>query len=463
MNALTYVRGQEATTFRALAKLVRENTDRHAAIVALQKIPTAYWPAEEAAPLVESIITSIRQIPIPKRTAPAALDELQLGDALAALLPADDPRSVRKDLAGLGVRVIRVGTVLEQMRYDVDRIVVQAGKPVEILFENSDMMPHNFVITLPALSRRSVSWPRQRPCSLTHHAGSMFRPRPRSFWRAACSSRARCRSWFTAPAQAGVHPYVCTYPGHWRRMYGALYVVDDLEQYLAAPESYLAAHPLPIADPLLKSTRPRKEWTFDDLASSIAQLDAGRSYANGKQLFQVATCISCHRMNGAGNEFGPDLTKLDPKQAPADLLRNILEPSAKINDKYYAYLFEMESGQVLTGLIVEETPDVVKIVENPLASTEPKVLKKSEISSRKQSPASTMPKGLLDRLTREEILDLISYIAAGGDLNHPLFQGDHAGGHGHAAQGGIEMVREQAGSYDEESLDSLGEPSCHTH
>ena len=35
------------------------------------------------------------------------------------------------------------------MRYDVDRIIVQAGKPVEILFENSDMMPHNFVITRP--------------------------------------------------------------------------------------------------------------------------------------------------------------------------------------------------------------------------------------------------------------------------------------------------------------------------
>jgi putative heme-binding domain-containing protein len=222
-------------------------------------------------------------------------------------------------------------------------------------------------------------------------------------------------------------------------MYGALYVVDDLEQYLAAPETYLAVYLLPIADLPLQSTRPRKQSTFDDLATSIAQLAAGRWYGNGKQLFQVATCVSCHRMhrmNGAGNKFDPDLTKLDPKQALADLLRNILGPSAKINDKYYACLFEMESGQVLTGLIVEETPDVVKIVENPLASAEPKVLKKSEISSRKQSPASIMPEGLLDKLTREEILDLISYIAAAGDLYHPLFQGDHAGGHGHGGGGG---------------------------
>ena len=99
-------------------------------------------------------------------------------------------------------------------------------------------------------------------------------------------------------------------------MYGALYVVDDLDEYLAAPESYLAANPVPIADELLKSTRPRTEWKFDDLAASIAQLEDGRSFSNGKQLFQLATCVTCHRIDGVGAEFGPDLAKLDPKQNP---------------------------------------------------------------------------------------------------------------------------------------------------
>jgi hypothetical protein len=42
-----------------------------------------------------------------------------------------------------------------------------------------------------------------------------------------------------------------------------------------------------------------------------------------------------------------------------------------------------------------------------------------------------LPKGLLDKLTREEILDLVAYVVARGDPKHPLFQGGH--GHGHAA------------------------------
>ena len=433
MNALTTIRGQEVPTFRALSKFIRENIDRHAAILALQKIPAAYWPSDEARPLLESIIAYVKQMPVRRRTSPAALDALQLGDALAALLPADSARSFRKELSGLGVRVIRVGTVLEQMRYDLDRIVVQAGKPVQILFENIDMMPHNFVVTQPG-ALEEIGLLAEATATSPDAARRQYIPASGKILLSSrlLQPRENQKLDFTAPAQAGVYPYVCTYPGHWRRMYGALYVVDDLDAYLASPESYLAGHPLPIADELLKSTRPRKEWTFDDLASSVTHLDrdTDRSFGNGKQLFEVATCVSCHKMSGTGNEFGPDLTKLEPKQTPADLLRNILEPSSKINEKYNSYLFETESGQVVSGLIVEETPDVVKVVENPVASTAPKVLKKSEIAGRKKSPTSIMPKGLLDKLTREEILDLLAYIAAGGDPKHPLFKGDHARGHG---------------------------------
>ena len=101
---------------------------------------------------------------------------------------------------------------------------------------------------------------------------------------------------FSAPTKPGVYPFVCTYPGHWRRMYGAMYVVDDLDEYLADPTAYVAKNPLPIADDLLKFTRPRTEWKFDDLSSAVAELKSGRSFGNGKQMFQVAGCISCPRL-----------------------------------------------------------------------------------------------------------------------------------------------------------------------
>ncbi|WP_237170688.1 PVC-type heme-binding CxxCH protein [Paludisphaera borealis] len=432
MDALTTIRGQEVPTFKALAKFVREGIDRHAAILALKKIPSAYWPDDELKPLVENVIASVRALPPADRGSTSAVDALQLGDLLASRLPADQAKAVRKELRSLGVRVIRIASVLEQMRYDVDRIVVQAGKPVEIVFENVDMMPHNLVVTQPG-ALEEIGLLAESTALQPDAVKRQYVPASNKILLASrlLPSREVEKLTFNAPSQAGVYPYVCTYPGHWRRMYGALYVVDDLDEYLAAPESYLAAHPVPIADELLKSTRPRTEWKFDDLAASVAQLENGRSFSNGKQLFQLATCVTCHRVDGVGAEFGPDLAKLEPKQNPADLLRNILDPSAKINEKFYGYALELDSGQVVNGLIVEETPDVVKVVENPLLSTVPKVIKKSEITARAKSPVSTMPKGLLDKLTREEILDLVAYIAAGGDSKHAVFQGGHASAHGH--------------------------------
>jgi putative heme-binding domain-containing protein len=330
------------------------------------------------------------------------------------------------------VRVIRIGTVTDQMLFDKERIVVQAGRPVEFVLENTDLMPHNFVLTQPGalqeIGTQAEAQATQPGAQERHYvpesnkvllASRLLQPREAQKLR------------YTAPTQPGVYPYVCTYPGHWLRMHGALYVVEDLDDYLADPEGYLVRRPLPIADELLKFNRPRKEWTLTELSPAVEPLPAGRSFANGKQMFQVAACIACHKFGGVGQEFGPDLTKLDPKQqSPLEILRDLVEPSVRINEKYQTWSFETQAGKVITGLIVGETPDEVKVVENPQVSTTPIVLKPADIVKREKSPNSIMPKGLLDKLTKEEILDLIAYVAAGGDAGHKLFQGGHDHGHG---------------------------------
>jgi putative heme-binding domain-containing protein len=215
-------------------------------------------------------------------------------------------------------------------------------------------------------------------------------------------------------------------------MYGALYVVEDLDEYLADAEGYLARHPLLARDELLKFIRPRTEWKYEDLAASVEQMSEGRSFTSARNLFQIANCVACHKLNGVGVEMGPDLTKLDPKQQkPAEILRDILEPSFRINEKYQTYSFMLESGKIVTGLVLEETPTTYKVIENPLVKAQPVVIKKTDVAEKTKSPNSIMPKGLLDKLTREEILDLVAYIAARGDERHPLFKGGHDHGPKH--------------------------------
>jgi putative heme-binding domain-containing protein len=430
LAALVAMPGQEAAAFRAIAKLVTSPSDRAAAVQALKRIPASAWPAGETKPVLDALIAWIRETPSEERTSSEVLDALQLADALSLTLPNDQARVARKQLSELGVRVLRLGTKFEQMLFDQDRLVVQAGKRVEIVFENMDLMPHNFVILEPG-SLEEVGNLAEASVTDLQAAARDYVPQSKRVLLASKLAQPRTsqKLGFDAPKEPGIYPYVCTYPGHSRRMYGALYVVADLEEYLADAEGYLAKHPLTAVDSLLRSNRPRKEWTLAELADGLPHLGQGRSFAAGQQLFQSASCISCHKVNGLGHEIGPDLTKLDAKRTPKELLLDILEPSAKIDEQYQTWRVETTAGKVVTGLIVGETPEVVKLIENPLASATPIEIKKSGIASRERVATSIMPKGLLDKLTREEILDLLAFVVARGDAKSAIYNGAHSHGH----------------------------------
>ena len=73
-------------------------------------------------------------------------------------------------------------------------------------------------------------------------------------------------------------------------------------------------------------------------------------------------------------------------------------------------------------MVVEETDDVVKVVIDPVAKGEPTVIKKSQIEERVKTKTSLMPQGLVNKLSREEILDLIAYVFARGDQKNKLFE-----------------------------------------
>jgi mono/diheme cytochrome c family protein len=81
--------------------------------------------------------------------------------------------------------------------------------------------------------------------------------------------------------------------------------------------------------------------------------------------------------------------------------------------------------------VVLEDDESVKVVENPLIKSDAKTIYKESIDDRTHSNVSAMPKGLLDTLTRNEILDLIAYVFAKGDPKHPIFAGGDPNAHGH--------------------------------
>jgi putative heme-binding domain-containing protein len=426
IRTLMAIPGREGEKFRDLAALVKADRHKVAAIAALSAIPPEHWSLKEVPGLVDNLVSHLSGMPARLRTTGPAVEATALAKSLAAKLPADQAKVVAERLENLDVRVIAIGTVVERMIYDKETIVVQAGKPIEFRFANTDNMPHNFAVVAPGsleeVGLLAEATGRDPDAKDRHYIPKSNKVLVAS--RLLEPGQTQAIS-FEAPKKPGVYPYVCTYPGHWRRMYGALFVVESLDEYQANPEQYLAAHPLPLADELLKSIGRNTEWKFDDLIPTVRQLPPGRAFEVGKNLFKAANCVGCHKLGGEGRELGPDLAKLDPKKRTTDhLLRSIVEPSKEIDEKYQSHIFVLDSGKTVTGMIVAETPTEVKVLVDPLAKGEPAVLAKSEIEERRKSTASIMPQGLLNKLTREEILDLVAYVLAGGEKKHALY-GDH--------------------------------------
>ena len=106
------------------------------------------------------------------------------------------------------------------------------------------------------------------------------------------------------------------------------------------------------------------------------------------------------------------------------MLKNIIEPSLQINEKFQTWVFATVEGKTITGIILEETKDTYKVIENPILKAEPIILKKADVEQKQKSNVSTMPKGLLDTLSRDEILDLLAYIISKGKPEHEMFKGE---------------------------------------
>ena len=425
IRTLGTIPGHDTQTFTDLASLVKSGRNQTAAISVLKGIPAKSWPAKQVRPLIDNLVGYLSQMPAGYRTGKPALDAIALTKTLAGKLSAEQRKAVLARLQNLNVPVIAVGTVPHRMIYDKEQIVVQAGKPVEFRFSNTDNMPHNFAIVQPGAMAeigQIAEATARDPDAMARH----YIPKSNKILLASkLLQPGQFQSLtFEAPTKPGIYPYVCTYPGHWRRMYGALYVVADPAAYRAAPDKYLAANKLEIKDSLLKLIGKSREWKLAELIDHVKPLKPGRSFEVGQNAFKVANCIACHRMGKVGQQFGPDLTKLDSKKkTAAHILESLITPSAKIDKKYFSNVFVTTAGKSYTGMVIEENDMIVKIIENPLAKSKAIVLNKKDIDIRKQSKLSIMPVGLASRLTREEILDLVAYVLAAGDKKHMLFKG----------------------------------------
>jgi putative membrane-bound dehydrogenase-like protein len=119
-------------------------------------------------------------------------------------------------------------------------------------------------------------------------------------------------------------------------------------------------------------------------------------------------CLVCHQLFGEGTKLGPDLSAVDRKNLEV-LVPNIIDPSAVIREGFQQTIVTTVDGRVLAGLVTENTPDKVTIVDAKAVSV---TLPKREIESLARADTSLMPEGILDALSDQELRDFFAYLRA---------------------------------------------------
>lgn len=181
----------------------------------------------------------------------------------------------------------------------------------------------------------------------------------------------------------------------------------------AGYEGPVKPKPKAVASSLFENT-VATNWEFEDLQYNLElvaspRFKKARDFNRGHKMFSKGQCYNCHFMIDKGGNFGPDMTTAGNSFAVEELLKTILYPSEVINSRFQGTEYNMKDGSVMIGRAVEEDRKSVTLQIGYDPSNRIEILKDDIVSSAPAS-VSEMPAGLVNTMTRQEIMDLLYFI-----------------------------------------------------
>jgi putative membrane-bound dehydrogenase-like protein len=125
----------------------------------------------------------------------------------------------------------------------------------------------------------------------------------------------------------------------------------------------------------------------------------------GREVFK-RTCAACHKRQQLGKSVGPHLN--DSARRPAEaLLVDILDPGREMNPLYQNYVVHMSDGRVLTGMILDETPNGIRLQQ---ADGKLREILRIDIERLQSTGVSFMPEGLEKTIDPQAMADLLAFL-----------------------------------------------------
>lgn len=138
-----------------------------------------------------------------------------------------------------------------------------------------------------------------------------------------------------------------------------------------------------------------------DQARAVAKGDA----VAGKRVYQRAGCVACHRVDGAGSIYGPDLTRVGAARSLEYLRESLIKPSADVPQEWHSSTAVMKDGSKLTGIRINEDTFSLQLRD---PSGRFRIFDKGELKDVTSDTASVMP--AYDKLPAADLENLVAYL-----------------------------------------------------
>jgi putative membrane-bound dehydrogenase-like protein len=131
----------------------------------------------------------------------------------------------------------------------------------------------------------------------------------------------------------------------------------------------------------------------------------------GRKVFEnveKSLCLKCHRVADRGERIGPELSGIGGRFSRITIIESILEPSRSIAPGFESVTVALADGRVFSGVRVAETERALTIGDQEGRAH---TIARADIEALARQARSTMPDGLEKRLTPDDFVDLIAYLA----------------------------------------------------
>jgi putative heme-binding domain-containing protein len=149
--------------------------------------------------------------------------------------------------------------------------------------------------------------------------------------------------------------------------------------------------------------------TPEEVAKLADEVVAKGDPARGEAIFRrkELSCMKCHSVSRAGGQVGPELSAVGGSSPTDYIVNSILNPNLAVKEQYVTRVFELSSGKVLTGIVIDRDDVRVNVRDvNGQTLSIPTADIDDEAEGR-----SLMPQGLTMFLTRGELIDLARFVS----------------------------------------------------